>query len=119
MGESETALLTLTRVLSSPHTAAFAIEAQVVCVEVLLAAGRPAEAVVHAHSAMRGADNLGGPLLLGAAYRAAGQVAAAQGDHAAAAAYFQAAAQHFENARAPHEHERLRAEMQEIEGLVR
>ncbi len=95
------ALATNARALLAPHTWQFGVEAEVAHAELLVAAGRSAEAEEHAAAALHMAERLGGPLLLGIAHRSVGEVAAARDDSAGAAAALRMALNCFEAARTP------------------
>jgi tetratricopeptide (TPR) repeat protein len=110
--EFESALASAERALTAPRPVDFEIEARAGYAEILLGANMLGEAEAHATAAIRMAEGLGAPMLLGTAYRSAGLVADRKGDRAAAAAFLQTASQYFQSARAPREHARAAADYQ-------
>jgi tetratricopeptide (TPR) repeat protein len=112
-GDIHAALRAVDGVLGTLNPAPLRAEAEVLYSELLLLAGRLDDADRHAALAMALAETLGAPLLLGMAYRAAGQVALATEDRSAET-HLRSALQHFEAAAALHEAARVKEILQQM-----
>jgi tetratricopeptide (TPR) repeat protein len=91
------------RALAAGMTAELTVEGHVLLATLHQMAERPGAASPNVAEALRLAERVGAPRLIGLAHLAAGRVAAAVMDYAAASRSFGAALSHLEAARAPYE----------------
>jgi DNA-binding SARP family transcriptional activator len=113
-GNLPAALALFERVFASPSTLAFTAEAHAAYAAMLLAGDRVDEASSHADTAVTIAEQLGAPVLIAAAFRATGLVAAARSDYARAASDLETAQRLYGAAQSPEEQARAAAEYHDV-----